>query len=104
MFVAATFITQLVMLNMLIAIMGYTFERVIENRDVNAVKTKLHFIGDLVATLDQTSRKEEQKQFMFVVQLDDDQVEDNDDWEGTVNKITRITADIVNLQSEKVQK
>ena len=104
MFVAATFITQLVMLNMLIAIMGDTFERVIENRDVNAVKTKLQFIGDLVATLDQTSRKEEQKQFMFVVQLDDDQVEDNDDWEGTVNKITRITADIVNLQSEKVQK
>ena len=40
-FIAATFSTQVVMLNMLIAIMGDTFERVIENRDVNAIKTKL---------------------------------------------------------------
>jgi hypothetical protein len=50
-FVLATFITQIAMLNMLIAIMGDTFERVIENRDVNATKTKLELMSDLVSTL-----------------------------------------------------
>jgi len=47
-FVFATFITQIAMLNMLIAIMGDTFERVIESRDVNATKTKLELMSDLV--------------------------------------------------------
>lgn len=97
-FLLATFITQVVMLNMLIAIMGDTFERVIENRDVNAIKTKLQLIGDLVATLEQKSSEEEmKKRFMFVVKPDDDIVDDNDDWEGTVNKVTRLTAANVNL-------
>ena len=58
-FVFATFITQIAMLNMLIAIMGDTFERVIENRDVNATKTKLELMSDLVSTLHQTSAEED---------------------------------------------
>ena len=40
-FVLAAFFTQIIMLNMLIANMGDTFERVIENRDLHAVETKL---------------------------------------------------------------
>ena len=54
-FIFATLITQITMLNMMIAIMGDTFERVIESRDVNATKTKLDLISDLVATLEQKS-------------------------------------------------
>ena len=34
------------MLNMLIAIMGDTYERIIENREVNEVKTLLSLIGE----------------------------------------------------------
>ena len=71
-FVMATFITQLTMLNMLIAIMGDTFERVIENRDVNATRTKLELMSDLVSTLQQTTEEEETKYFMFIAQPDDD--------------------------------
>lgn len=71
-FVMATFITQIAMLNMLIAIMGDTFERVIENRDVNATKTKLELMSDLVSTLQQTTAEEETKYFMFIAQPDDD--------------------------------
>lgn len=45
-FLTATFISQLTMLNMLIAIMGDTFGRIMENKDVNATKTKLKILSD----------------------------------------------------------
>ena len=50
-FISATFITQITMLNMLIAIMGDTFERVMENKEVNATQTKLELMSDLVSSL-----------------------------------------------------
>ena len=40
-FVMATFITQITMFNMLIAIMGDTFEHIMENKIVHATKSKL---------------------------------------------------------------
>ena len=52
-FVAATFFSQLTILNMLIAIMGETFSRVYENRDVNSTKMKLQLLADLAAVLPQ---------------------------------------------------
>ena len=58
-FLFATFVTQITMLNMLIAIMGDTFERVIESREVNATKTKLNLMSDLVSTLEQSSAEED---------------------------------------------
>ena len=39
------------MLNMLIAIMGDTFDRMMENKDINAVRSKLELVADLVAIL-----------------------------------------------------
>ena len=68
------------MLNMLIAIMGDTFERVIENRDVNAIKSKLDLLSDLVATMAQRDYKEDKEQFLFVVQPDDADDDDGDEW------------------------
>ena len=46
-FIFSTFISQVTMLNMLIAIMGDTFERVIENKDVNATKSKLDLLRNI---------------------------------------------------------
>ena len=40
-FIGATFITQVTMLNMIVAIMGDSFEKVTENRLLNSMKTKL---------------------------------------------------------------
>ena len=40
------------MLNMLIAIMGDTFDRHMENRNVNAIKAKLSLMSDLDGVID----------------------------------------------------
>ncbi len=40
------------MLNMLIAIMGDTFDRHMENRDVNAIKAKLSLMSSLDGVID----------------------------------------------------
>ena len=50
-FIMSTFITQVTMLNMLIAIMEDTFERVIENKEVNATKTKLSLLRNMATLL-----------------------------------------------------
>ena len=50
-FLLATFISLVTMLNMLIAIMGDTFDRMMENKDINAVRSKLELVADLVALL-----------------------------------------------------
>ena len=61
------------MLNMLIAIMGDTFERVIENRQINSTKTKLTLLRDLSAVLpEDTSGTNEECDFLSVVKPDDD--------------------------------
>ena len=42
----ATFFTQITMLNMLIAIMGNTFDMVIEKKAIHAMETKLSIMSD----------------------------------------------------------
>ena len=89
-FIMATFVTQLTMLNMLIAIMGDTFARVVENADLNSTKTKLELMADVSTTLQQTTAEETKEVFVFVVRPDTDNADTNV-WEGTLNKITSIT-------------
>ena len=75
-FVLATFITQITMFNMLIAIMGDTFDKVTEHRDVNATKSKLELMADLVAILEQEEKEDYKEIFFFTVQPEADDVED----------------------------
>ena len=53
------------MLNMLIAIMNDSFERVIEKIEYNAVHTKLELLGELVNIIDDL--EEDNAIFLFVV-------------------------------------
>ena len=79
------------MFNMLIARMGDTFSRIMENREVNAVRSKLELMGDLVSTMRETDRVETKEPFFFMVKpiVDDDDDEENE-WEGTIKSMTRI--------------
>ena len=90
-FFAATFITQITMLNMLIAIMADTFDRIADNKLVNAIRSKLELIGDLVAVLDAEDKIQSKNKFFFLVQPEDGEDEEEDDevWEGTIRALTR---------------
>ena len=76
---------------MLVSIMGDSFERVMENRDVNATKMKLGFMDDMASTIGKTSASEETEVFMFIVKPIEDSNEDGEEWEGKINKMTRLT-------------
>ena len=54
-FTLATFFTQITFLNMLIAIMGDTFGRVIENKANFGLQTKLQIMGDYTAVIDKNN-------------------------------------------------
>ena len=69
-FVLATFFVQIVMFNMLIAIMGDTFDKITENRNLNAIKSKLGLLGDLIEIIDAEDEQENEKVFMFKVELE----------------------------------
>lgn len=84
------------MLNMLVAIMGDTFARIIENRDLNSTKTKLELLSDLTANIHQTSSKDSKvdekiERFLFVVTPDDDEHDELSNWEGSISQMSKIT-------------
>ena len=51
-FFSATFLIQVVFLNMLIAIMGDSFSQAIEQRELNANKEKISIMGDYINLID----------------------------------------------------
>ena len=90
-FVAATFFSNLAMLNMLIAIMGDSFNKVFENRDVNSTKMKLGILADLSAILPQQDDVEQESKFLIVGKCTEAQEDDTgEDWEGTLRRLTRV--------------
>ena len=79
------------MLNMLIAIMGDSFDRVFENREIHAVSQKLQILCDLSAALPQTSNEEVLNTIFVVAKPTEDQEdEEGDEWEGTLKRLTRV--------------
>ena len=77
---------------MLIAIMGDSFSRVMENKEVYATQTKLELLNDMATVLQRSSKEQEDKVYLFLVRPDADDENAGAEWEGVVNKMTRITA------------
>ena len=82
-FVLATFFTQITMLNMLIAIMGDTFDKITENKRMHATKTQLSLMEDNVGNFKRSSN---QNFFMYIINVQEEH-EENDSWEGKVGAI-----------------
>ena len=59
------------MLNMLIAIMGDTFEQAIENQDLNSIKTKIEVMSEVADSIHDESSDTDDKHFLFVVTPDE---------------------------------
>ena len=92
-FVLATFFTQITMLNMLIAIMGDTFERVTENKVVHARRTKLTLLAEYADVLGRES--EDSKFTLFVIKPQEEDLNELENWEGSLNSMRLYTAKIV---------
>ena len=72
----ATFFTQLTMLNMLIAIMGDTFDYATENKEINATKTKLKLLNDYAVNVRHAPSEQDKKErFLIVVETEPDEEE-----------------------------
>jgi len=89
-FIGATFISQLTILNMLIAVMGDTYERVIENKEVNATQTKLAIMDDLTAILPQESSEQAQELYLFLAIPALEEDDEGESWEGSLKRMTRL--------------
>lgn len=50
-FIFATFFSQITMLNMLVAIMGDTFERIVENRELQANMTMISLVSEVATNI-----------------------------------------------------
>ena len=100
-FTMATFFTQVTFFNMLIAIMGDTFGRVIENKSNFGLQTKLSIMGDYTAVIDEKNSLktvcckskypliQDKENYLFIVKPKSDGDDDNSAWEGGLGLIKK---------------
>ena len=67
-FLVTTFIMQITFLNMLIAIMGDTFDRVIEQRPTFSLKNKLMILAGMEMIIRSNETNDDSKVFLYVIQ------------------------------------
>ena len=92
------------MLNMLIAIMGDTFGRVVESKEINATKTKLELMSDLSTVMSKTQFKNPDKVFLFVVGPADAEEVEGEEWEGAINSAKNETLRYIDELREQMNK
>ena len=78
------------MLNMLIAIMGDSFDKVIENREINSPRMRLEILIDISAMLKSKEQPHPNPNMIVLKPEATDDDEDGDDWEGTIRRLTKV--------------
>ena len=107
-FIGQTFLAQIMMLNLIIAIMGDTYDKMVESKHIDETKTKLKLISECISdggklTKDETKQDTDQtasqqdEDYMFIVQPDEDNHGDHLDiddttWEGSLNRLSATIA------------
>ena len=90
-FMGATLITQIMFLNMLIAIMGDTFERVTESREQSALAEKIRILADYVYVVPyENEAKGTMKKFIFMLRPKNFGKDENGSWEGTATMLRNV--------------
>ena len=91
-------------LNMFIAIMGDTFERNIENKQLNNVRAKLELMGEQQNNIIENfwcsnccsknnkegTQSKKKKNFLFVVTPDQKDKDDLETWEGSIKQMSKL--------------
>ena len=85
-FIAATFITQITILNMLIAIMGDTFGKVTEVKEQSGLREKIKILADYVWIL---SMDTAQVRYIYAMKPRSMTEEEGASWEGTVTTLKK---------------
>ena len=85
---------------MLIAIMGNTFEMVIEKKAIHAMNTKLQIMSDYSNVISRFDRDTDH--FLFIVKpvIDDEEDEDEGSWEGGLNFLRKSIMKKIDLINE----
>ena len=87
-FVAATFLTQVTIFNMLIAIMGDTFGKVTEIKEQSGLKEKINILADYVWIIpDESATK---SRYVYSMQPKTQTEEESNGWEGQVSSIKSV--------------
>lgn len=87
-FIAATFLSNIVFLNMMIAIMGDTFDKITEKRERNALIQQTKLYGDFISFLT-VNKDVDKNRFLYIITpLSTDSSQADDNWEGGYNRIS----------------
>ena len=100
------------MLNMLIAIMGDTFARVIENRQLNTAQTKIEIMGEQTDNIIEfnccgkknSDENDQEKAFLFVVTPEDADGDDMDSWEGSIKQMSKLNQQFIEIKCDGIVK
>ena len=96
-FVLSTMITQIIFLNMLIAIMGDTYDRVSESKDQTALVEKIRFLSDSVFVVKSESvARGTQNRFLFAIKTRTNTNDEFNNWQGRLTMIKKTIVENVN--------
>lgn len=98
--------TQITMLNMLIAIMGDTFEKITEQKPLYATRTRLELLSDYISNIrSNPSQNDIEQKFLFVVEPEEEEEGFEESWQGTVHQLHSLNKKHANLvQKQNIKK
>ena len=102
-FVFATFFSLVMTLNMLIAIMGDTFDAVTENSQQASLAEKVQILNDFVWVVS-LGQKSNDKKYFFAASPSQLQFDENATWEGEVGAIKQAFKVSIQNQSQRFLK
>lgn len=88
-FFLATFLTQVTALNMIIAIMGATFDKVKDSQEQHEREMKISLLCDYIEVIRKKKGVNDKphETFLVLVMPDDEDSSAGSEWEGTLNMI-----------------
>ena len=104
-FLSATFFTQITFLNMLIALMGDTYGKVMESQETYQLLTQRSIMGDYTALIDDQVDPDDFRPFLFIIQqkLEGDS-DPNAAWEGNLTVIKKAIENGLNGLQKQLDK
>ena len=89
-FCLATFITQITIFNMLIAVMGDTYDRVSEKKDQATLAEKIKILADYVWVVGLEKDQQDKSSYIFVARPKVLGEGEGSEWEGRVTAIRNV--------------